>query len=815
MFFQLESLLHRWRRRVSRNEWALRRLRLPASQDTGSEPGLLLIQIDGLARKQFEAALAKGRMPFLRSLLRRHDYELGTFYSGLPSATPAVQGEIFYGQCCAVPSFGFVDRKTKRVAAMFHPDWAKKIEAGMAAEHEPLLKDGSSWSNIYSGGASPENTHFCAAGIGLGDFHKSISLFGLLSIFVLQFPAVLRAVGLFFLEILISIWDVIQGVRSGESIAKEIKFVISRIFVCIALREIVTIGAGVDLARGLPVVHVNFLGYDEQSHRRGPGSAFAHWSLRGIDFAIKKLYRGAERSERRDYQIWIYSDHGQERARAYDDTHPASIEGAIQEAVAHFRQAARRQSRRVQESNSRASWAGGKQVRKRLEKRAAAEPLSEEENNLFAVAAMGPVGHVYFAWDMSVEEKKAYARWLVDKHQVAGILFRTAPGEALWVHARGSWKVPEEAAKHLPHEGELKQAVAQDLLKLAEQEYSGDLILLGWASEGQPWTFAQERGAHGGLGVNETQGFLLVPAKTRFPESARAFVRPGDLRKAALHHLRRRRLPARKPFSEISPVEKLRVMTYNVHSCIGMDGKISPHRIARVIALNHPDIVALQEIDLGRVRSRGHDQAKMIAEEMHMHVAFCPTVTRGNELYGHALLSRFPIEVCCAGLLCGGPAPVSCEPRGALLARTGPPEAPIYILNTHFGLGRLERASQASDLLGNKWLGAIGLDQPLIVCGDFNMLPGSLPYRTLASRLKDVQLALKNHRPQKTFSARMPFGRIDHIFVSSHFEVSKVMAPHNSLTKVASDHLPLIADLSLRTGAYPRELVSSAETAMS
>jgi len=60
-------------------------------------------------------------------------------------------------------------------------------------------------------------------------------------------------------------------------------------------------------------------------------------------------------------------------------------------------------------------------------------------------------------------------------------------------------------------------------------------------------------------------------------------------------------------------------MSYNGHSCRGMDGRTSPHRIARVIEMNDPDIVALQEIDVGRTRSRGHDQTQMIADAVGMH----------------------------------------------------------------------------------------------------------------------------------------------------------------------------------------------------
>ncbi|MCI0536659.1 MAG: endonuclease/exonuclease/phosphatase family protein [Verrucomicrobiales bacterium] len=803
MIYPLEVFFRRLRRHFSRSEWVLRRSRLSKSEETSSEPGLLLIQIDGLAQQQMERAMAHGRLPFLRSLIQKQHYEVATFYSGLPSTTAAVQGELFYEVRCAVPSFSFLSRPEKRVAAMFNPNWVKRIEANLEKQGEGLLNGGSSWSNTYRGGAAPEESHFCAASIGPGEFFRSISLFGLLSIMLLQFPAILRLVGLLFAELFIALWDVAHGVYRGESVFMELKFVISRVFVCLGLREVITIGAGVDLARGLPIVHVNFVGYDEQSHRRGPNSAFAHWSLKGIDFAIRKLYRNAQRSQRREYQVWIFSDHGQERTRSFHEEFPPGIEHTIHEGLKQMGRSQGQVSKPGRRPGSRAVWVGGRRAEKHLAKESLNESLTAEEERLFSVTALGPVGHVYLANGMSVDEKHILAKWLVSEGHVPGVLFPVGAGEANWVHSRGISRLPKDGEELLSHPPARRRAIAHDLLRLCHHEFAGDLVLLGWSPDAEPWTFAFERGAHGGPGLSETAGFTLLPAKTRLPETVEEFVRPMDLRRAVLHRLGRQVIPRRKRVSELVPSYHLRIMTYNVHSCLGMDGRISPHRIARVIELFDADIVALQEIDLGRARSRWHDQAKIIAAELHMEVSFCPTIVRGSELYGHALLSRFPLTVLRTGALEGGPRSPKCEPRGALLARVELGTTAFYVLNTHFGLRRLERAAQVSDLLGEKWLGAVAAREPLIVCGDFNMIPGSLPYRALAARLHDVQLRVNKLRPMNTFAALFPFSRIDHIFVSHHFEVEKVQVPQNNLTRVASDHLPLLADLRLTKEEHP------------
>ena len=192
VFAAIESFWHRLRRRLSRNEWAVRHLALPVCEGTSEEPGLLLIQIDGLPRRQVESAMAAGRMPFLRRLREHGRYPLHTFYSGLPSTTPAVQGELYYGVKTGVPAFSFLDRERGEMGMLFDPELARRFEEKFAAHGEGLLKGGSSWSNIFSGGASPEESNFCVAHTGFGDVWRGGRIFNVLFFILLQLPAMMR-----------------------------------------------------------------------------------------------------------------------------------------------------------------------------------------------------------------------------------------------------------------------------------------------------------------------------------------------------------------------------------------------------------------------------------------------------------------------------------------------------------------------------------------------------------------------------------------------------------------------------------------------
>ena len=247
-----------------------------------------------------------------------------------------------------------------------------------------------------------------------------------------------------------------------------------------------------------------------------------------------------------------------------------------------------------------------------------------------------------------------------------------------------------------------------------------------------------------------------------------------------------------------------RILTYNVHRCIGIDGQLSPQRIANVIAPCQPDIVCLQELDVGRVRTRGVDQAHAIARELGMHMLFHAALKVMEEQYGNAVLTARPARLVKAGPLPGVRLRPFLEPRGALWAAVEAGGAAVQVITTHLGLSRHERRAQIEELLGPHWLGHPECGQPAILAGDFNAVPRSGGYRRLASRMQDAQYLLDGHRPQPTYPSRYPLMRIDHVFVSGLVEVQRVEIVRSPLARVASDHLPLLVDLAQFDGRGTR-----------
>lgn len=243
----------------------------------------------------------------------------------------------------------------------------------------------------------------------------------------------------------------------------------------------------------------------------------------------------------------------------------------------------------------------------------------------------------------------------------------------------------------------------------------------------------------------------------------------------------------------------VRIMTYNVHGCVGCDGRLDHGRIAEVIAAENPDVVALQELDVSRERSGRSHQARLIAEQLNMRFHFHPAMRiKEEEEYGDALLARWPLSLCKAAELPTVNERLAFEPRGALWASIEVDGREIQVINTHLGLSNNERKAQIEALMGHEWVRHPACaGSPRILCGDFNALPGSKVYQRACRDMRDTQRMLPSHRPKATFPSRWPLMRLDYIMVSNGLRCEGVRTVNSKLAKMASDHLPLVADLEL------------------
>jgi endonuclease/exonuclease/phosphatase family metal-dependent hydrolase len=246
---------------------------------------------------------------------------------------------------------------------------------------------------------------------------------------------------------------------------------------------------------------------------------------------------------------------------------------------------------------------------------------------------------------------------------------------------------------------------------------------------------------------------------------------------------------------------KLRILTYNIHRAIGVDRRFRPDRITSIIGYYHPDIVMLQEVDEGAPRSLEMDLGRELAEALgYEHYAIGHNVTLRKGRYGNATLSRWPIQrERNIDLTVGIRKRRGCQ-HTRISAR--PPHGKrrrLEIFNTHLGLSAREREKQLGILMRSKEFTSLPYDVPCIVAGDLN------DWRSLLSPLFVDLLGFRSatggnarrERPIRTFPSFFPQGALDRIYFRGPLRLLRARRCRLALSRVASDHLPVIADFQL------------------
>lgn len=793
---KIRSYIKTFREKLSRTEWVVKLLDLPECSPEDEEQGTIVIQIDGLAYTQMERALQKKRLPFISRLIQKRGYSLTQFYSGIPSSTPAVQGELFYGVKSSVPAFEFIDRKKGERHAMLYPESAKHMAKILESRGEPLLKGGTSYSNIYTGGA--EEARYCTETMDLESILKAASPFRILLILFFHIGKIFRILAYALMELGVAVTDFVRGVVERRDILKELKFIPTRVLVCIVLRELIRFRVKMDVVRGIRIIHANFVGYDEQSHRRGPASAFAHWTLKGIDGAIKDIYLTALRSGCRSYRLIIYSDHGQESVMTYDKYFGKPVKKSIREILTDIDIDSFDKNQGAANNNDykHRRRTRGLLFPKRNYGRKHAGPIVQPER--IRTTTMGSIGHIYLPSPVSDRQKEAFANILVTKAKIPQVLF-IKENEVFAVNQNGVFNLSTQSHEVLGKDHPFRQRTSQDLQNTCRHPDAGDLIISGWFPGHIPLSFSVENGAHGGPGTEETRGFVLLPNEIETPETP---LRPLDLRRIMLNSSE-----DRKATKEVRKRRKsshiLKVMTYNIHSCVDVNGKVDIDKIEKVIAALDPDVVSLQEVDANKNRTFCVDQAKCLAEGLGMNYQYFPLINNGSEKYGLAILGKYSLSKVKFDRFPYFRLRQKTEPRGAMWVRIHTPKGDINIINTHLGLHMKERLFQIRTLLGKDWLSGILGKKPLVICGDFNAGAQSPVYREICAHLADAQ-KMGNYKgyPKNTFFSRYPILRLDHIFVSKQFAtLRRVRVPSDAVTRIASDHLPVFAEFAFNESA--------------
>jgi len=501
---------------------------------------LVILQIDGLSSRRLREAMARGDMPNLQRWLDSGQARLRPLTAATEPSTPVFTAGLLYGAHAGVPGFAWYDRKLGRQVRMDLAEDVSDMERALVGNRTPLLAGGVSYGTIWPGGADDAFFNVVLFNYGATSTGKVVrNAYDKLVSTVAGLGIAGRVASRFALELGVGLWDFVRWCRRIHSTRFEWRFLYMRLFVSVVMRDVSTQGAIIDILRGVPRIFLDYLGYDEYAHRRGPDAELALYNLIGIDRAIGKIFRAVKAVPEYNYDVYVLSDHGQlattpfERVVGKDFT-AYVLEHArarVADKLESF-DVAQLVSLRATEFWTRTLPKGLRGparlyvewLRRRLRRRTDERvwrPLDALE-----VVSGGSVAHIYFdrGSPARLTLEQIDARYpelmaaLAHCPAVGLMVARGADGPMVLYRGRRYRLGDRRALGQLEPFRRLGYTLlATHLLHAAEGPRHGDLVLYGAFAAAGDIAFDFEFGSHGGVGPDELDQFVIHPTHIELP----------------------------------------------------------------------------------------------------------------------------------------------------------------------------------------------------------------------------------------------------------------------------------------------------------
>jgi uncharacterized membrane protein YvlD (DUF360 family) len=510
--------------------------------DTATTPGLLVIQVDGLSAPVLESAVRTGRMPFLGNLIRSGSHRLIEWRCQVPSMTSASQAGILLGRADDIPAFRWYEKDPGRLVVSNRPADAAEMERRLGGARGAggalLLVGGTSVSNIFSGGADRSVLTTSTLEIGpellLGG-RASSEFFGYLVDPYSVIRGIVMTVGMVVLE-----WYQARRERSRDIRPRMDRggmFPILRAVSSIFLRDLATAAVTDDLQRGVPVIYVDCLNYDEIAHHAAPERGEAMRELEAVDRQIGTLAHAAATAPR-PYRLVVLSDHGQSVGPTFRDLTGLGLDQLVSRLMAGDATVGSAMTdvesygrlNTLLTSVLRAPGVTGRAARRILRGSTTDDvvevgPAKEERTRVegepdLVVCASGNLALLSFTripGRATLEDLDARHPGLVTRLAtspgIGFVLVRSEERGPLVVGPRGIRALADDRVTGEDPLAPFGSETADDLRRLDAMSRVGDLVVNSAIdpATGEVFSFERLIGCHGGFGGAQTRPFLLVP----------------------------------------------------------------------------------------------------------------------------------------------------------------------------------------------------------------------------------------------------------------------------------------------------------------
>jgi uncharacterized membrane protein YvlD (DUF360 family) len=475
---------------------------------TTDAPGIVFLEIDGLALPVLQRAMRDGNAPNLARWLSEGSHELAEWETDLSSQTGASQAGILLGSNTDIPAFRWVEKETARLMTCSAPPDCAEIERRHSSGRGLLADGGASRGNLLSG----EADHMILTVSRMeAEKHANPGY----RAFLANGFNVMRALVLFGWEVLLE-WTAAskakrrdvrpRGHRGG-------KYPFVRAALCVVVRDVIVYGVLTDMMKGRPAVYATFSSYDEVAHHSGLERADTLEALRKLDQQFGRIDR-ARRYAARPYELVVLSDHGQTQGATFKQRNGYGLDELVERSLDH---GGVTEIAGGDEQSSMVGHAIGEATGQKPQKR----PKNDVSDREVIVLGSGNLGLIYL-----MEERRRLTLEEIDERHPRLLPALRAHPHVGWLLVRSEHDGPVVLGAHGTHylaagriEGQdplagFASTAPQHLLRTDGFAHVADIMVGSFYDPAldEGCAFEELISFHGGLGGPQTRPFLLYPA---------------------------------------------------------------------------------------------------------------------------------------------------------------------------------------------------------------------------------------------------------------------------------------------------------------